>query len=278
MHFSPPGWSSCARAREKGSEKIVSLNLINIKEVHETKFLGIIIDNELSWLPHIDYLCKKLKCSTGVLNRIKESLPAHLYKSLYHTLFESHLSYGITVWGGVSENKLSPLFTAQKHCIRIMFGDKEAYLSKLETCVRARELDNQILGEEFYTKEHTKPLFNKHTILTLHHLHMYHSLSTTVKIIKTHTPIALHSWFTQSKRKDSLLIIPRYSNRFAYIGSSLWNQLRSALSAENGIPPEKCIKFHDDFGSLKNKIKNTILLRQKIGDQEEWCDENFKLF
>ena len=42
----------------------------------------------------------------GILNLIKDSIPEDLYKSLYFTLFESHLSYGITIWGGVSNNKL----------------------------------------------------------------------------------------------------------------------------------------------------------------------------
>ena len=271
MHFSPSRWSSCARVREYGSEITVKLNGDELNEVHETKFLGVIIDNELSWLPHIKYLSKKLKCNTGVLNRIKESLPHHLFKSLYHTLFESHLTYGITVWGSASATKLSPLFTAQKHCIRIMFGNKEAYLNKMKTCVRAREWGNQELGEEFYTKEHTKPLFNKHNILTLQHLYNYHSLFDTFKIVKTHTPIALHSCFTLSKRKDSLLITPAEDYGFAHAGSTLWNLLRSALPADNRI------NFHDNFGTSKTRIKNLLLFRQKIGDPEEWCDENLKL-
>ena len=48
-----------------------------------------------------------------------------LYKKLYLKLFESHLSYGITAWGGVSKNLLKSLFTTQKKFNRIMFGDKE---------------------------------------------------------------------------------------------------------------------------------------------------------
>ena len=43
------------------------------------------------------------------------------YKDIYYTLFERHLSYGIAVWGGLSNSKLRPLFRKKK-----LFGDKVA--------------------------------------------------------------------------------------------------------------------------------------------------------
>ena len=67
-----------------------------VKQVSETKFLGITVDNKLSWDTQINKLSKKLSCATGILNRIKDNIPPELYKNLYHTLFESHLAYGIT--------------------------------------------------------------------------------------------------------------------------------------------------------------------------------------
>ena len=118
-----------------------------IKRVNETKFLGVIIDENINWNAHIKQLGKKLASCTGILNRIKDNVPEELHKDLYHTLFESHLVYGITVWGGISENKLLPIFRAQKKCIRILFGDKEAYLDKFKTCARARVKYDQKLGK-----------------------------------------------------------------------------------------------------------------------------------
>ena len=66
--------------------------------------------------------------------------------TLYHTLFESHLTYGITVWGGVTNNKLLPLFKLQKKCLRILFGDKEAYIDKFKICARVRLFEEQKFG------------------------------------------------------------------------------------------------------------------------------------
>ena len=85
-----------------------------IKCVKETKFLGVIIDNKLSWDAHIKYLNSKLKCEIGKLNRMKHVIPNELYKNLYLTLFESHLSYGITAWGGVSKNLLIIIHNPKK--------------------------------------------------------------------------------------------------------------------------------------------------------------------
>ncbi len=104
---------------------------------------------------------KKLKCANGQINRIAKFVPNELHKTLYQTLFESHLTYGISVWGGVSKQKLSKVFNAQKHCLRILFGDKEAYLDKFKTSVRTRPVQDQILGQKCFELEHSKPLFNQ---------------------------------------------------------------------------------------------------------------------
>ena len=119
------------------------------------------IDNQLSRIPHIDNLHKKLKLTTGILKRICINIPSTNYKTLYHTLFESYLSYCITVYGEAYKTHSRKLFTVQKHCLRVLFGDKEAYLNKFKTSARTRPLENQKLGEKFFKREHTKPILYK---------------------------------------------------------------------------------------------------------------------
>ena len=126
MYFSP----NKREMRNGGADEddtILAIEGTIIKQVTETKLLGVTIDDKLSWKPHIEILNKKLKSLCGRIYRIKRALPEHLYKQLYHTLFESHLSYAISVWGGISLNQIKPLFLTQKKCIRIMFGDNEAF-------------------------------------------------------------------------------------------------------------------------------------------------------
>ena len=115
---------------------------------------------------------------------------------IYHFLFISHLTYGISCWGGICPSKLIKMFNIKKRCVRILFGDNysfnhpEYYL----TCARARTyMDHTTLTD--YSLEQTKPIFNKykllghpnfpyHTFLDIKSLYtscdMKKSLSTTI--------------------------------------------------------------------------------------------------
>ena len=125
MYFKPNihARNVCARTQPFDQECKLYLNGSIIKQVSTVKFLGVTIDENLTWLPHLENLKKKLTCSLGVLYRIKDLVPKSLHKTLYHSLFESHLIYGISVWGTQSHTVLYELFTLQKHCIRTLFGN-----------------------------------------------------------------------------------------------------------------------------------------------------------
>ena len=264
MHFRPKKRSLDADV----SHKTLNIMGVPIKHVESTRFLGVTIDDKLSWQPHIDNLTQKLNCQVGILNKIRDYIPQKFHRDLYYTLFESHLSYCINVWGGVAPVKLNPLFVAQKKCLRILFGDKEAYLEKFRTCARCRPLDSQILGVEFYCKEHTKPLFNKNDIMTVHNIYSYRCVIELLKILKFRLPIALYSQFVLSKRKDTLLLTPTPSTNFIYKSSILWNSLRTKLSM---------FDFSININSTKNKLKSLILSNQSNGVADEWSDYNYNI-
>ena len=97
------------------------------------------------------YRKHKSNCSIYTKNIIYEDV---------NTLFESYITYGITVWGSIPNRKFNKLFNAQKKILRVLFGDREKFLDKFRTCIRARPYPEQNLPTEFYVKEHSKPLFN----------------------------------------------------------------------------------------------------------------------
>ena len=206
-----------------------------------------------------------------MLNRIKENIPSHLHKDLYHTLFESHLSYGITVWGGISHNRLLPLFRAQKKCLRILFGDKNAYLDKFKTCARTRPFtgkDSQKLDEMFFMKEHSKPLFNSTKVLTIHNLYSYHTTNQVYGILKYRSPISLFNILHLSNRKETLLITPHPDLDYIYKASSTWNTARKILGLQ-------CTDFSTTHAFVKYTIKNHLLKSQATGTKYDWIPQNY---
>ena len=245
------------------TEHTLNIKGTKIKQVSETKFLGVTIDENLNWNAHINNLAKKLSCCAGVINSIRDNIPADMYKNIYHTLFESHLAYGITVWGGVSNKKLENLFKLQKKCMRILFGDKEAYLDKFKTCARTRELEQQKLGANFYRREHTKPLFNAQSLMNVKNLYAYHCGNEMFKILKFRTPICMFELFRLSNRtgRETLLLSPSPSNSFLYHGCLVWNVVRDLV---------KLYDFNSKNLTIKSDLKKKILEIQCGGDSIEW--------
>ena len=270
MYFDPTNGKHTdgENTRHDAHNFTLQINDIPIEQVKQTKYLGVIIDDKLSWQPHISYLQRKLASCTGVLNRIHNCIPVALHKELYHTLFESHLAYGITVWGGISHNKLLPLFRIQKKCLRIMFGNREAYFDKFKTCARTRPFGSQILGPEFYSQEHSKPLFNKHEILTVHNLHAYHCITEIYKILKFMIPPSVNKLFNLSVRKETLIITTHPNDHFIYKAGFLWNVACQKLKIHN---------FSMSLSSLKHQIKSHLLSNQNKSHKFEWVECNLDL-
>ena len=282
IHFEPPRIynarmrGTCARTREyrrKADCPKIKINGHTIKEVTSTKFLGVIIDNKLSWVPHIETLYKKLKSATGILNRITKFIPKDNYKSLYYALFESHMNYCLTIYGAANRSHIEKLFRVQKHCMRILFGNRKEYLDKFCTCncARAREFGKQKLGSEFYSKESSKPIFQNLKILTLPNIYNYQTCLEVLKILKFRRPASLYETYQLSQRNNStLLITPANTNSFTFISSRMWNIVMKFLERDSDLIDMK-------LGSFKRRLKNCLLEVQGKHDEIEWYPENFKI-
>ena len=272
IHFRPDNRTNKVHGPQTETELHLKIEGDKIKKVSETKFLGIIIDEKLSWDGQIKDLRRKLNYATASINRIKHSLPEHLHKDLYYTLFESHMSYCISVWGNIPKYKMANLFCTQKKCIRILFGDRDAYIEKFKTCVRCRPYDQQKLGKEFYEKEHTKPLFKKFEIMSVPNLYSYHCFLEVFKVLKFRTPIAMYSLFSCSYRKEMLLKLPPLpcsTSSYIFRVSKLWNEIQSRL---------KLSDFSVSYSATKTLLKKLIIDNQNSYDDLEWYDKNNELF
>ena len=131
----------------------VSINNINLEQVGSpftnktTKFLGIYVDESLSWKYQLAHINNKISRSLYAINQVKHILPYTSLKTLYATLIHPYLSYGILAWGNANAATLHKTNMLQKRAIRTIHNS--------------------------WYKSHTDPLFKCSQILKLNDLHEF---------------------------------------------------------------------------------------------------------
>ena len=70
-----------------------------IEVVSVYKYLGVTVDEHLTWKFHIENIQKKLRSASFALNNLKYCTNAKIMKIVYMALAEAHIRYGIAAWG-----------------------------------------------------------------------------------------------------------------------------------------------------------------------------------
>ena len=90
----------------------------HIEKVEVTKFLGVLIDNNLSWKAHIYHITKIVSKYNGIIRKVRPFLNKESLHTLYNTLVLPYLTYCTLVWGDKNNANLESLFITQKKVIR----------------------------------------------------------------------------------------------------------------------------------------------------------------
>ena len=117
-----------------------------INQVENIKFLGIILDERLSWKEHVRYISTKLAKSIGILGKAKKYICKKLLLSLYYSFIYPHLNYVVPVWGNCAQIHLKSVVKMQKKAVRFI-DSAPSYTS-------------------------TEPLFNKYLLLSLEKIYI----------------------------------------------------------------------------------------------------------
>jgi len=118
-----------------------------IEQVNHTKFLGVIIDQNISWKNHIAYISGKVAKGIGIIKKARKYLNKETLINLYYSFIYPYLIYCNHVWGNACKSYLEPLFRLQKKIVRIICGVKP--------------------------REHTEGLFLKLKLLKLEKINTY---------------------------------------------------------------------------------------------------------
>ena len=196
----------------------------NIKQTKYVTFLGVLVDEHLTWKYHINERNKKLSRATGIFFKLRQYVPLQTLIRLYISLFASFLNYGILVWGLTYDTYSDQLFIVQEKVLR---------------CIACQPFTAP-----------TTPLFHSLKLVKLQHILQFSTLTFVYKAINRLSPACFHSYFIpnssfhlfetrQPTRGDLFLSFKRttsYGQRTVqHCGSQLWNALPFSIRIEGSL-------------------------------------------
>ena len=98
----------------------ISMNGVRIQQTDSIKYLGVIIDNKISWKPQYSSLCWKLSQACGVVCKIRHFADIKILRLIYFSLFHSNFQYYIVDWGRAYKTVIRPVQVLQNPIVKYM--------------------------------------------------------------------------------------------------------------------------------------------------------------
>ena len=184
------------------------------------KYLGVILHEQSEWHGYVNSLLIKLSRTAGLLSRIRHYVPKFLLRTIYFSIFNSHLIYTCQIWDQ-KENTIKKLSEIQDKAIRIIsFKDKNYPTNELY-------YNNKILKITDYIKL-LNCLFVK-SILSNNHLPIFENLFKKAS--------EAHSYSTRHATKNSVFLPQPQADHYGkfsitYQGASTLNNLQNKLDID----------------------------------------------
>lgn len=200
---------NCAQfhlGEEQHSQIVVNCGCEKIAKTTSTKYLGLIIDQNMTWKLHIKEIIGKIRKAIRSFYYLNRVCSKSMLRQIYYALINSKLQYGIAFWGGAHANSFEEVEKLQKRFIRILVG--------------AGRLSNSY------------PLFKVSGILPLRHLYVHKVLSLFFRKSGNEGPIvntAMEGKETRSKVLKTITVpkpnTANFQRCYLFIGPKVHNRL-----------------------------------------------------
>ena len=104
------------RKQKKVGEVNVAIDSTVIERIQSFNFLGIMLNEALSWKNHIAMVSNKISKVIRILYQLKYVFPESVLFTFYNSLLVSYINYGLLLWG----DDCHKLETLQKKALRFM--------------------------------------------------------------------------------------------------------------------------------------------------------------
>lgn len=203
-----------------------------IKRTSSTPFLGVIIDENLTWNDHIRLVETKIARNIGAIAKARKYLTRTAARSLYFSFVHPYISYGNMVWASTYKSKLSKIFTLQKRAVRII-----SYANRLT---------------------HSRPLMVQQKLLNVYELNIYKTLTFVFRHRHNLLPNVFAPYLKQiehryKSRMSKLGYVEKRltgKSRFSIScrGPYLWNRINCSTAKENS-----------NMNNFKSELKTFLL-------------------
>lgn len=184
---------------------------VHIQCAQKVKYLGIYIDSYLRWDAHTNYVTNKLRTLLHKFKYLAQILNITQLSTLYYALVETHLTYGIIAWGGVTNSHLSQLEKIQKYILKIIYKKTYTYPSD-QLFLESEMFDiRQLFCLAILIRQHK----NKSELDEIKHTHHTRYRTYSTRVPKTEKTIAQRC--------------------YSYLGPKIYNIIAPAMKSINSV-------------------------------------------
>ena len=206
---------------------------VNVERKTCTKFLGVMLDERLSFQDHIKYIKGKIARGLGILYKSRTILNKQTLIQLYNSFLSPYLNYCITVWGNTLSTYLGPINSIQRRAVRVISNKTK--------------------------RDDADPLFKELKILTFRELYAFNVQITMYKYYHGDLPKIFEPFFTFNRQLHQYETKSKH-NLHTAIGRT--NQLSSSirvLGARSFNYFKDLIDITIHISTYKILLKSTII-------------------
>ena len=234
---------------------------ISLEQKSYVKYLGVLLDCNLSWNSHIDHIAMKISKTVGIIARLRHFVPTHTLLNIYRALINPYIFYGISLWGQPAHKYMNKILILQKRALRLIY---------------------------FATsREHAVPLFIASNVLPVNMLY-YKTVSTLMHDVKNNmappnilnlfTSVrSVHTYHTRAATSDKFHCkysrLKQQKDSFSRVGVKIWNEIpddlreltKSSFKAKINNVLFQVLENEDIYVDVPTLIR-TIKLLRNVGD------------
>ena len=205
---------------------------VSLENKDYVKYLGLLIDSNLAWKQHINYISTKISRSIGLIAKLRHYVPQNTLITLYWALIHPYLNYGIAIWGHTSKTLFDKLLRLQKRTLRLIFFK-----------------DRKQSAIPLFVKTNIPPLNNMYISSISNLMHDVNNKVAPQNLSKLFTKVSdVHHYSTRSSTSDNLFSKPSrlniQSNSFSRFGVRLWNSIPKSIRKLPKKQFQKIIKLN----------------------------------